>query len=578
MGVDLNNWLDAIADREMVYRRVDGVVSGKEFIRRVAQWNVFFAQRPEKRIAVYVDHCGNFSSLFLGLLQAGKDVLILPRSQAGFLEEIRDEADLFVLNGATASTVPSIDIDAIEPGDTGEDAEVACDYTGVIAFYTSGSTGQGMKVVKTLNQLAAEANTLHALWGSDLADACMFSTVSHQHIYGFLFGCFGPLLTGRPFWASRIQFPSELKEPLELVGSAGLVSSPAHLKRFPELVDQETLRSCCKIIFSSGGMLPCATAQRVAEVTGYAPMEVFGSTETGGVAWRQQDGAGEAPWTPLPGVSVDLDSTEGLLKVQSPFIAEEDLVDGWLTMSDKAILHKELGQFALLGRADRIVKVEQKRISLDEIERWLQSHPDVDDAAVVLLEANEQYSRDRLGAVIVLSDAGLGAAADKKRHDLIEGLRAHVLNFVDPVLAPKKWCFVPEVPKNEQGKRMIRSIKALFDRDAETLPEVIHTISTDDDITMTAWVPENLAYLEGHFDEVPIVAGVVQIGWVMHYADTCLGMSPNVQRVEGIKFYNLLLPGEIFRLQLTRKADHTVQFSLSGPASKYSSGRMIVDP
>ncbi|HAU81132.1 MAG TPA: AMP-binding protein, partial [Stenotrophomonas sp.] len=94
---------------------------------------------------------------------------------------------------------------------------------------------------------------------------------------------------------------------------------------------------------------------------GVAPTEVFGSSETGGVAWRRWSAA-RPQWHPLPGVAWRID--EGCLAVRSPHLASEDW---WLTQ-DRAVAD-DGHSFRLLGRADRIVKIEERRVSLDALEQ-----------------------------------------------------------------------------------------------------------------------------------------------------------------------------------------------------------------
>src|SRR5690606_27170940 len=118
------------------------------------------------------------------------------------------------------------------------------------------------------------------------------STVSHQHIYGLLFTVLWPTLTGRAVTPQRLEYPEELERDLAAHDSV-LISSPAHLKR---LFGGRRWATQARAIFSSGGPLGADASKLAAEVTGLAPIEVFGSSETGGIAWRQ---GSTSPWTAL---------------------------------------------------------------------------------------------------------------------------------------------------------------------------------------------------------------------------------------------------------------------------------------
>src|SRR6185503_9046762 len=96
---------------------------------------------------------------------------------------------------------------------------------------------------------------------------------------------------------------------------------------------------------------------------GEAPLEVYGSTETGGIAWRaQREGADGADWTPFPGMALETDR-DGALRLRSPYLPDGE----WLTLGDAAELLPG-GRFRLKGRLDRVAKIEGKRVSLPELE------------------------------------------------------------------------------------------------------------------------------------------------------------------------------------------------------------------
>src|SRR6185312_15702424 len=150
---------------------------------------------------------------------------------------------------------------------------------GRLALYTSGSTGTPKRIEKTLAQLKREVNNLHALWA---------------------------LAAGRPADETTCADPVQLRALAQKRGPYVLVSTPAHLARFPDLLPLADWQRPA-MIFSSGGPLDAQSAARYREAFGCAPFEVFGSTETGGVAWRSRDGSAlEDAWTTFPGIGIAL--------------------------------------------------------------------------------------------------------------------------------------------------------------------------------------------------------------------------------------------------------------------------------
>ena len=74
---------------------------------------------------------------------------------------------------------------------------------------------------------------------------------------------------------------------------AVLVTTPVHLRRMTATHELARVAAVCRAVFSSGGPLEAETAAGVAERLGEAPIEILGSTETGGVAVRQRSRSGE---------------------------------------------------------------------------------------------------------------------------------------------------------------------------------------------------------------------------------------------------------------------------------------------
>lgn len=318
-----------------------------------------------------------------------------------------------------------------------------------LELYTSGSCGNPKCVRKTVSQLNAECRVLEGCWGERAAGTTVLATTPHHHIYGLLFRLLWPLTAGRPFDNTTIAEPTTLIERLRDTQSALLVSSPAQLSRLHQLLDLTGLPQRPKLVFSSGGPLAAETAARYRYHWGSAPIEVFGSSESGGIAWRQQDRSER--WMPLPGVAVSAD-TDGALLVRSPFLPD----DQPLRMEDAAEFADD-GSFMLRGRLDRIVKIEEKRLSLPEMEAWLAGHPAVAAAAIAPLKL---AGRTLVGAVVVIR------VGNHERRTLIETLRRHLRQRFDTVLLPRRWRFVDTLPYNERGKLAAAELARLLEASA----------------------------------------------------------------------------------------------------------------
>jgi len=332
-----------------------------------------------------------------------------------------------------------------------------------IEIYTSGSTGDPEVIVKKIGHFEEEINTLEKCWSDNVRATACIATVSHQHIYGLLFRLLWPVCTERVFFSKRFEFPEDMAAAIQsFVTQTGLsvviVSSPAHIKRVSENAGLTGIGGCAPITFSSGGPLAFEANMQYQSITTSQVVEMFGSSETGGVGHRSiPQGSGECEkhlyWVPFTGV--DLELVDGLLKVKS-----KHCVAGgeWFRMGDKVELLSD-GRFLLRGRADRIAKIEEKRVSLSGVETVLLQHDWLNEVQVVVLDGKRQT----LGVVACLSDQGLEQLQFHKKRAVVNLLREHLATFFEAVVLPRKWRFVTAMPINAQGKTVVSDLCALFE-------------------------------------------------------------------------------------------------------------------
>jgi acyl-CoA synthetase (AMP-forming)/AMP-acid ligase II len=442
----------------------------------------------------------------------------------------------------------------------------------VMELFTSGTTGTRKPVSKTLPQLGEEVKTLENVFGERVGRSVVLSTVSHQHIYGLLFRVLWPLCSGRPFSTQTLLFWEELMAAMAGHEASTLVTSPAHLERLDLFSHTRSLSA----LFSSGGKLREPVALKVAKLCGQAPLEVFGSTESGGIGWRQ---VSEKPdslrWRPLPGVDVSAkEGTVGVLIVRSLFTGtgNEPLVLG-----DAGEVYSD-GRFLIHGRVDRIVKLAEKRLSLDDLERRLSDHPCVQHVRVLMLEGD----RSSLGAVVQLTVEGQKEFSLKGKEPLVLAFRKHLLDDFDLTQIPRRYRIVKSFPQDSQGKSPLAFLEKLFqpsfDKDL-TQPEVISKTISEQLVCLKAIVPEKLGYFEGHFPNYPLVPGIVQIKWVIDAVKDCWEIEPTFHRLEAIKFKRPLLPSQSFTLEITPLSTlpkKGVVFSYRDGETIFSSGRLLV--
>ncbi|MDP4840293.1 MAG: AMP-binding protein, partial [Alphaproteobacteria bacterium] len=233
-----------------------------------------------KRIFLISEDRALFLASFLATLRAGK-ILILPSShKPDLLKSLLKKGDLILSDQKNINSLncPFIALDKITPFETFHRAKRINPKKAGIIFYTSGSSGTPKPIGKNLSQLEEEVKELQKTWPlKPNRNTALFSTVPHHHLYGFLFSLLWPASAGVPLNRKTISHWDEFN-PVNTQENI-LISSPAHLKRFPDNFTAPFQR-----VFSSGGPLFYQNVQNSLQALGVLPTEVYGSTETGGIA------------------------------------------------------------------------------------------------------------------------------------------------------------------------------------------------------------------------------------------------------------------------------------------------------
>lgn len=514
---------------------------------RIDAWRVWLATQPKGRWLVIEPDPGAFVAALLALWETGRSAVLPGDDRPQTLARLAP----LVAGSLPATPPPPSRGQPPTPVPIDPEAEA-------VVLYTSGSTGKPVMQPKRFRQLTSELDRQAELWPLD--GGAVVSQVSHQHIYGLLTGILRPLCHGVPFCGDENRYPEAMAERLGEASDAGLgvrlVSSPPQLSRLPDHLSWQAPA----MVFSSGAPLALHDARRCEHLLGAPVIELYGSTETGGIAHRRQTKS-EA-WTPLPDVEIALD--DGTLSLRSPFLATPF---EWWQQADRVEPSAE--GFHLLGRADRLAKIGGKRISLTAIERHLRQYESIGDAHCLDLERRD----GRLGVVVAMSLEAL-PQDHASRRALVATLRDHLVTLLEPVAIPRYWRFVSTLPTNSQGKRDHTILKRTFDDlDDDRLARWLGARAHDGKHVITLEVPERLRYLQGHFDEFPLVPGVVMVQWAIRHAHEVFGQLGAFRGVDRLKFQKILLPGQRLALSLERRADG-ITFGFDSNQGRHASGRV----
>lgn len=560
----LDRLLPALAGRECVAWRGAAPVCGDAFLARVGAWHGVLELPAGSTLALAHADAVEFAAALYAAWLRELVVLVPGDTLPGTLAALAHVAAFAGDFGATtthaspATVNPAGAASAAIPLPLGLDSQ--------LILQTSGTTGAPLRVAKSLRQLDAEVRTLETAFGARLRTARIAATVSQQHIYGLLFRVLWPLAAGRPFEAHAHEY-LESVAPVLAHGALALVASPAHLKRLPAGIDWHPGGTRLAALFSSGGPLPPEAAQAAQATSGECPIEVWGSTETGGIGWRQQL-AHDTPFAVFPGVELDC-SEAGLLHLRSPHLAD----NGWIALADRGERTVD-GRVHLRGRADRIVKIEEKRVSLAAIETAALDSGWLSEARALALPGE----RTQIGLVGVPTDAGRELLLAQGRRALAQRLRSALASQVVRVALPRRFRFVGALPENAQGKIASAALVALFaETESRPLLPFFDWLSREPQRASAALcIGPDLYHFQGHFPGQPILPGVAQIDWAIALARQVFPLPAHLARMESLKFQALIEPGARLVLDLEWKPEKSqLEFRAHSEAGAHASARLV---
>lgn len=530
-----------------------------EFYAAVNYWVRQLQAQPFQRYALYTEDAYPFAVLLFALFHAGKQAWIPGNNRPGTAGQLL-QLDCHLLGDWDASQPFGHHLSAMD-GSNVSLSPLNLQETRLVIF-TSGSAGQPKPIEKRLLQFQLEIAALEKQWGRRLGKAQVLATVSHQHIYGLLFRVLWPLSAGRCFHSPVHLNPETLIHNIK--DTAYWVASPAQLKRLDQNSPWGGIAELTAV-FCSGGALHENARQQIKAHSGQQVIEVYGSSETGGIGWRRHDTA----WQLFDGMRLNF--RDGRWRLHSPYLAATE--NEPFQLDDQLSLQGD-GRFILHGRLDRIVKIEEKRLSLSELEQRLTGTPWIAEAFTLTIAKN----RDLVGAAVVLAETGLGQLKTAGRNALINQMRALLCQWFEPIVLPRKWLFLDTMPLTAQGKIDQYLLKALLETDTQKLPQVQAVCIKPDSVELTVKVPEGLIYFPDHFAGYPILPGVVQLAWVEHFGKLFFTIDKPFSQMEAVKFMKTIQPGDELKLSLNWAAlTGKLYFNFSSGEGVSSSGRMVYE-
>ncbi len=313
---------------------------------------------------------------------------------------------------------------------------------GLLRIFTGGSTGSPQIWKKTAGNIFAEALFLARCFSVTGQD-CILATVPPCHIYGLLFSVALPLVSGATVIAGTPSFPAEIAGTVREQGATILAAVPPHYRA---LGGAALGGANLRLAVSSAGMLDRADNEAFSGRNRIGIVEVYGSTETGGIAARNRS-LGQVHFTSFP--TVDWKVLQGRLAVRSPYISPDLSLDaeGFFLTADRVEACNR--GFLLKGRADAVTKVGGKRVDLEEARLLIKALPGVDDCVVIGLP--ESGGRGHVIAALIQ-----GRIPDMDR------IRKNLAARLEPHARPRVFKVIDRIPVRENGKYDRQAILRFF--------------------------------------------------------------------------------------------------------------------
>ena len=524
----------------------------------------FLEKNGIKELQIYLEDAFKFYAAFFGSLLAGVAPYVLAKPVY--------EPNLTAVNDENFSNFFSS-----EPANG-----LKFDLQAKFYLQTSGSSGKSKMIEKSLAQMIKESEYLADELNFS-AQNTFFSSVSHRHMFGLTFKVFLPLILGARVIADELNYPEAILG-LELANHV-FIASPVLLGALVQSPAASALKGLSGIV-SAGSPLKKELRDKLGRICDARIIEIYGSTETGIVA--RDEGRGLRLFG---AVNAGLDG-RGALNVSSPWCE-------FFQTNDAASIDE--GYLTLQGRIDRIVKLNDKRVSLESIEAKL-----LESGLLADCYCAPHPKFKRIAALLQLNGEGLKKFRKTGKKGVADELKELLkLEFKNSV---RYFKIVEKMPRNQQGKfeksefenALFASPKpawsggrvneageicggqiyksgqnlasglncgcAKFDGDGERLE------NPGQKYEFSAVMHAGLEIFESHFPNLPLLPGFMQLDYVFELA---YGVGIDVSgasAVENLKFMKFVRPGDLL-LVCFEKRGGKLYFELFCNGEKCSVGR-----
>lgn len=313
-------------------------------------------------------------------------------------------------------------------------------------FFTSGSTGRSKNIGKWTGNIITELMELYRLFKPGKNDIFL-ATPPFYHIYGFLFGVMLPIYSASKLDLTNLFTPESLAEYVRSNKVDYFISVPSYYCLLDQLNLIDSFKKV-KFLFSSSAPLPLDVSKNFFSKN-IRIHEIYGSTETGGVAYRVSAECLDYSLFSYIKVLNHVSGQEMELLLNSPAISVDyDQNEGFNT--GDIVQFGGDRQFTLLGRNTRFVKIHGKRVDLGFVASIFRSY--MKESQDIVIPEDKVYIGCKEEMIYILVEVAI-----KKEGDIINDLKKLLPGYAIP-----KKIIQMKIPKNEMGKINKVAIESLI--------------------------------------------------------------------------------------------------------------------
>lgn len=482
----------------------------------------------------------NFSFLinFLAGIYAQKHIFILPDLRKKVLLDF----DYLILDDVENDNIVDFEFKSIDLNEA------------FFSICTSGSTSKPKILRKNIAGLLKEAEDIIKEFEKikNCKETELTTSTTPLHMFGMtcyiglqLYNCEKFIINEK-----EILYPDQanLKDKI-------FISTPAFLEKFKK--HDISLNDKPLVILSAGDRIKPEVFEYF-ERQKINLVNIYGSTETGIIAYSTAQN--QEALTCFGNVKISTDKTSQIV-IDSPYFIENNMV-----LCD-IIEIKNNRMFVLKQRNDRILKIQEKRVSAHEIEDILKTSQYIEASYCFKYE-------DKLACAVVLNNyvKELLLNENINHTSLIKELKAIVKNKSE--IIPQKWRFVYEIPKTQTGKVDTEKLKRIFGLNL-SLPLIFEIKKEEQEASLELAFLKESNFFDGHFTGFPILPGVAQLYFAHKYAEYIFNRKIKNTQAKRVKFSHIIKPNKKVKLCF-KMNENNINYSYKIENDIYSSGILAI--